>query len=134
MLKRPYEGALVVGWAPSDQATDVCEGARAVVSVPSDLRRLSSEAVSQAEAQPKVQERFCRLLPPGPSRYDQRVQQPWRVYTRSQNAFHCSIRDAGSKSCTCIQSNTSLFSTHQGAELHADIFGGARRDVHASSH
>src|SRR5260370_39576222 len=107
MLKRPYEGALVVVWAPSDQATDVCEGARAVVSVPSDLRRLSSEAVSQAEAQPKVQERFCRLLPPGPSRYDQRVQQPWRVYTPSQKTFHCSICDAGRKKCTCIQSNKS---------------------------
>src|SRR6266851_10249547 len=105
MLKRPYEGARVVVWAPSD------------------LRRLSSEAVSQAEAQPKVQERFCRVRPPGPSRYDQRVQQPLRVYTRSQNALQCSIRDAGSKSCTCIQSNTSLFPTHQGAELHADMCG-----------
>src|SRR5260370_7955719 len=96
MLKGSYEGALVVFWAPSDQATDVCEGACAVVSVPSDLRRLSSEAVSQAEAQPKVQERFCRLLPPGPSRYDQRVQQPWRAVTPDQNAVPCSIPTAAS--------------------------------------
>src|SRR5260370_37890465 len=99
MLKRPYEGALVVVWAPSDQATDVCEGARAVVSVPSDLRRLSSEAVSQGEAQPKVQERFCRLLPPGPSRYDQRVQQPWRGVPANSNALELSISCCGGTHC-----------------------------------
>src|SRR6266566_1474925 len=103
MLKRPYEDDLVAVWAESDQV------------------QLSFEIVLVAWVRPKVQERSCRLPPRGPSRDDQSIRRPLQGYKHIQNALFCSIRDAGSRSCRCIQSSTFLLSKHRGAELHADI-------------
>ena len=73
-------------WAESDQVTGVCEGALAVVSVPSDRIGLAFETVLVAWVRPKGQERSCRLTPPGPSRYDRSIRQPWPVYKHTQSA------------------------------------------------
>ena len=56
MLKRSYEDALVVVWAQSDQAKDVCEGDLAVVWAQSDQLQLLCEVVLVVLGRPKVQE------------------------------------------------------------------------------
>ncbi len=76
MLKRAYEGDLVVVWAKLDQATDVCEDAHAVASVLEDLIQLSCEIVLIVGVRPKAQGRSCRLILPGLSRYDPSILRP----------------------------------------------------------
>ncbi len=46
----------MAAWAQSDQATDVCEGALAIVSAQSDQVPLLCEVVLVVLVQPKVQE------------------------------------------------------------------------------
>ena len=56
VLKRSDEGDRVAVWAESDQATDVCEVALAVVSAQSDQLQLLCEVVLVVLGRSKVQE------------------------------------------------------------------------------
>src|SRR5436305_1301165 len=99
VLEVACEGALVAGWAESDQVRGVCEGALAVVSVPSDRIGLAFEIVLVAWVRPTGQERSCRLTPPEPSRYDLSILQPLPVYKHTQSASVYLIRDGQSRNC-----------------------------------
>ena len=70
MLKRSYEDGLVVVWAQSDQAKDVCEDALVVVWGAKASLQLLCEGVLVAWARPKPQERLDTAAVLAASRHD----------------------------------------------------------------
>ena len=71
MLKRSYEDGLVVVWAQSDQAKDVCEDALVVVWGAKPSLPLLCEVVLVAWTRPKAQERLDTGAVLAASRHDQ---------------------------------------------------------------